>query len=390
MAEVRPPSLAEAEAYAELLWQSFGLGPAFCEALVDSHAPDCVRVVVEDGRVRGGLLIDPQGQAWGGRVVPVACIGGVAVDPVHRRRGWASRLLTATLREARANGSVLAVLHASNHAVYRRLGFEHAGQRWVVSVAPRDLTGDPRAARVERLDADAEPELRDLYAEWVLPHREGALDRSALRWERATCTDRPGSVWWAGVRGATGALDGYATWVVEGRAPEVVARVGDFVARTPQAVSALCGTLAQLEATVARIEVATAPDDPLWWNVAHPRARTVSADAFLIRVLDPSAAVARMLRPRRDAPGIGLDWADPLFPAEAGSVRLTVHGGRARWTANDTPGPPIGPRALAALLTGRLGPAEVRSHGLAALPASLDTAVAEWCPRRSVWLRDMF
>ncbi|HCH64557.1 MAG TPA: hypothetical protein DFR83_17255, partial [Deltaproteobacteria bacterium] len=63
MAEVRPPSLYEAEAYAELLTISFGLAPDQADRLVQEHLPDSVRVAVADGAVMAGLLTDRQAQS---------------------------------------------------------------------------------------------------------------------------------------------------------------------------------------------------------------------------------------------------------------------------------------------------------------------------------------
>jgi len=387
VAEIREPGLGEAEAYAELLWQSFGLDQAFCEALVERHFPDRVRVFVDEGRVLGGLFADPQGQSWGGRVVPAVCIGGVAIDPTMRRRGVATRLLTAVLDEFRSAGTPLAVLHASNHALYRKLGFEHAGLRQVVSFHPRDLTGDPRACTVERVGPDGHAALKALYNSAVLPHRDGALLRSDLRWQRALALDRGGSAWCVATRDSRGHLTGYAAWTTDGRLPGLTARLGDVVATTAASAAALRGVLAQLEATVSSIHTAIAPDDPLWWHLQHPRATPVSTDAFLVRVLDPLRAVARWGFPNTTATA-SFTWSDPRFPQHDGAYTLRVRDGRGTLEPSRGGGPTLGPRGLTALLSGRVSPLQLPVLDL--LDGAPSEAWARVFPRRTAYLRDMF
>lgn len=384
---VRVPRLAEADAYAELLWQSFGLGADFCAELVDQHLPDRVRVALHGSEVVGGLLADPQGQAWGGRVVPVVCVGGVAVDPVVRRRGVASALMRSLLAEHYAAGRCLAVLHASHHGLYRSLGFEHAGVRQVVRVAPGRVMGDARAADVVRLGPRDRPEMQGLYNEAVLPHRDGALQRSDLRWDRALGIGDGGSTWWVGTRDADGALTGFVCWSVEGRAPSLVARVRSFVTTTSAGAAALRGVLGQLGATVASLELATGPDDPLWWALDHPCTETCSTDAFLVRVLDPVQAV-RWWGFGSAEGTVRFRWHDPLFPDHDGPVALTVERGRGRWAPTDHADLSLGPRGLAALLTGRVAPASLAVLGLTdRVPPA---AWGQVFPRRTAYLRDMF
>ena len=61
-------------------------------------------------------------------------INNVAVRPQFRRRGIAAQLLTAALKQGRAEGAVLAFLevregNAAAQGLYRRAGFEVTGRR---------------------------------------------------------------------------------------------------------------------------------------------------------------------------------------------------------------------------------------------------------------------
>ncbi len=391
MAEVRAPTLGEAVRFAEILAESFGVPSERAEHLVQDHLPDRIRVILADGVVRGGLFVDPQAQSWGGRAVSAVCIGAVAIDPADRRRGFATALLSAVLLESRARGTALAVLHASNHALYRSLGFEHAGLRWVFQVRPTDIVGHPRAANVRRLTPADRPQMEALYTSAVAPHRDGALLRSDLRWERALGLDRDDKPWWVGAFDHQDRLAGYVVWTSSGRMPDRVVHVGDFVATTAEAGDALRGVLAQLEATVARVELAVAPDDPLFWHLRHPHGTTLSSEAFLVRVLDPSRAVAAWGFPESATGAVRFEWHDPLFLEDDGQVSVQVDSGQGRWSVEAVSGSPtsaLGPRGLTALLCGRAAPAELSA--LTGETVDLAEPWVELFPRRSVWLRDMF
>ena len=386
MAEVRPPSLYEAEAYAELLTISFGLAPDQADRLVQEHLPDSVRVAVADGAVMAGLLTDRQAQSWGGRLVPVACIVGVAVAPESRRQGWAFHLLRAVLGEHRTQGTALAALYANNPQLYRSLGFEQAGLRWVAKVSPAQVGGTATAAVVRRLTPQDLPAMKAIYRQVVLNRRDGALERSDRRWRRALGLQSEGRPWWVGAFDDSGALTGYIVWRGQGTIPKLSAVVLDFVAGSVAAATALRGVLSQLSSTVQSIELATAPDDPaLWWADS---ARPHLMERLFIRVLEPAGAVGQWGFPAAVDQALHGTWADPIFPDGDGPFTLEVSSGRGAWTQGGPGGARLTPRALAALLAGRVAPAE-----LAILDGPSLGSGTPWSavfPRRSVWMRDPF
>ena len=53
---------------------------------------------------------------------PAAGIAGVGVLPTHRRRGSLRRMMAQQLDDVRARGEPMAVLHASQAAIYGRFG----------------------------------------------------------------------------------------------------------------------------------------------------------------------------------------------------------------------------------------------------------------------------
>lgn len=71
--------------------------------------------------------------------VSVGIIGAVATDPCWRRRGLASRLVEELMRWLTDQGVSLIVLWSSDHAFYRRFGFEPAGNQGVLPLRQMTL-----------------------------------------------------------------------------------------------------------------------------------------------------------------------------------------------------------------------------------------------------------
>src|ERR1043166_1319981 len=75
----------------------------------------------------------------GDGVVSLAGIAGVATLPSERRKGYASRLLTATVSILRERGYALTALFPSVYDFYQKLGWELIGQGNRLTVSPNRL-----------------------------------------------------------------------------------------------------------------------------------------------------------------------------------------------------------------------------------------------------------
>ena len=117
------------------------------------------------------------------------------------------------------------------------------------------------------------------------------------------------------------------------------------------------------------------PDDPVGWLTREPDAGLASREAWMLRVVDPAAAVAGRGFPAAADLAIALRIDDAQLPANAGLWRLEVSGGRgslqpqSSGTDGDGPAVPAGPvrlgaRGFAALYSG-VPMATLRLAGLA-------------------------
>ncbi len=64
----------------------------------------------------------------GGAWLPTAGVTRIGILPTHTRQGLLTRMITRLLRDARADGDVLASLRASEAVIYGRFGFGIAGE----------------------------------------------------------------------------------------------------------------------------------------------------------------------------------------------------------------------------------------------------------------------
>ena len=161
--EVRTPSNEdERTLFERVLQESFGQDELPWSTWMERLGHENLRVVTEDGAIRGGLGFYRFGQFWGGRSVPMIGLAGVGVSPAARGRGLARRFLVETLEQARSEGIPLAALYASSLAVYRSVGFEAAGTTLRYSAPIASLPAGDAALPCEPFAADDNARLRPL------------------------------------------------------------------------------------------------------------------------------------------------------------------------------------------------------------------------------------
>ncbi len=79
------------------------------------------------------------------------------------------------------------------------------------------------------------------------------------------------------------------------------------------------------------------PADPVWWLAREPVAGTVDHDDWMLRVVDPAAAIAARGFPPAAGLALRLRIADHSRPANSGLWRLEVSGGRGRLARDEGP-----------------------------------------------------
>ncbi len=310
-----------------------------------------------------------------GADVPAAHVTMVAVAPTHRRRGLLTTLMHRQLREIRDAGrEPIAVLWASEGRIYPRFGYGSAAPRYMLSV---DTTGLRLPApaptegrlRLDRPDAHRD-ELARLY-ERVRAGRPG-WSRRDERWWSYVLADLKAHRGGATERrvllheGADG-LDGYALYRTKDSStavgPQAEVQVGEVVAATPEAYTALWRLLLSVDLTRRLSFGIAALDEPLLRLVDEPRQLSPHlADALWVRVVDVPAALAA----RRYATDVDvvIEVTDELLKENTGRWRLVGGPAGAECTPTTAPaGLACDVRALGELYLGGANPYALAAAG---------------------------
>lgn len=235
--------------------------------------------------------------------MPVLVVNTIAVKPSHRRRGLLQRMMRHHLDAARDRGLSLAILSASEGAIYGRFGFGVATRWLAAELTTSKLQWRDGAKLADGTIEFVEPAFLEGYFE-PLTSAHMMSQRGALRpLEMHRLLDT--GAWDPKAKGpsqslravvhfdAAGRPDGYALFVHKGWEPPVTSSVQRVIAADIDVTRALWQALASMD-IVEKLEFASFPGDPLplslldEWAVQHKE----GGDRFWLRILDLPAAVA--------------------------------------------------------------------------------------------------
>ena len=273
----------------------------------------------------------------GGATLPVAGITAVGVVPDQRRRGTLRRMLRWLFDDAARRAEPIAVLWASEAAIYQRFGF---GMSTLVSsfevdrtrVAFRDAASVEDDARIRMVDVDEGARIGAQVYEQVRQRVPGSLSRPEAMWRNLLMAD---AEWMRGKNGGKfrivlevdGEPRGYAIYRLAGewdtRGPYGALLVQELVALDPAAEDRLWRWLASMD-LVGTLKAFRAPvPHPLQLRLAEPRRLGVrTGDGLWLRLLDlPRALEARTY----GGPGsVVLEVRDEGIESNAGRGRIDV------------------------------------------------------------------
>ncbi|MFJ3641703.1 GNAT family N-acetyltransferase [Streptomyces sp. NPDC090108] len=270
----------------------------------------------------------------GGALVPAAGVTMVSVAATHRRRGVLTSMMRRLLDDARALGEPLAILTASEPAIYGRYGFGAATFQLNAEIdTSRTALSVPAEADEVRLRyADPAGALDDCEAVYaaLVPRRPGMLARRA-GWERAGLLDpesrrKGGSALQCVVAERDGAVTGYARfrtrpgWGRDGH--EGTVSVLEHAALDPATDAALWRFLFGID-LMLHVEVSGRPLDDAWQYLVSDirRCRPWLRDSCYLRPVDVGAALSA--RTYRTPVDVVLEVEDAFCPWNEGRWRLS-------------------------------------------------------------------
>jgi predicted acetyltransferase len=270
----------------------------------------------------------------GGALVDAAGVTMVCVAATHRRRGILTSMMRRQLDDVRALGEPLAVLTASEPAIYGRFGYGAATQQMkadidTVQVRLSTPAGTDDVELRYAKPADVHDACEELYARAV-PGRPGMLARQP-GWERLGLLDpkenRAGaSPLQCVVAERAGELVGYVRFAVkpewDAKGPKGVVQLRDIEALDPAVYAALWRFLFGIDLTSSVLANNLPVDDPLLHLVSDVRRCDVSVrDSLHVRLVDVGAALAA--RTYQIPLDVVLDVEDAFCPWNTGRWRLT-------------------------------------------------------------------
>ncbi|MEU8265902.1 GNAT family N-acetyltransferase [Sphaerisporangium sp. NPDC049002] len=332
---------------------------------------------------------------------PVCGVTGVAVLASHRRRGVLSSLMRRQLADLHESGEAVAVLYASEGAIYGRYGYGRASDNLVLRIPKRGSEFVPYAPadpslrlRVVR-PAAARADIEKVF-DSVVTTRPGLYARSPERWD-AMLDDDESSRYGATTLRCVIAEDdagprGYALFRLKADytdhdVADGEVRLRDLFGLDPAAYALLWRHVLDRD-LCSRVYASNRPaDDPIMHLLAEPRMLNAAfVDEMWVRVVDAGRAL-----PDRaySAPvDVVLDVADTVCPWNAGRWRLSADAtGATCARTNDPPDVELPVSVLgAAYLGGRTLGAyeaagvirETRPGAVRALSAAMSWETKPW------------
>jgi predicted acetyltransferase len=348
----------------------------------------------------------------GQETLPAAGVSWVSVLPTHRRRGVLSSIMRRQLSDVRGRGEPLAVLWASEAAIYSRFGYGRASWHLTFTV----MRGEGAMAKAVRADdgltlrlaepSAALPELAKIY-DTVLPSRPGLFVRNEAWWRRAVydpehCRHGASPLRCLLAEDAGGPR-GYALYNGLSRPndrfiPNDLLTVRELITVDAQASAALWTDLLSRDLTSEFRAYLRPVDDPLLHQLADPRrARPELMDGLWVRIIDVPAALSGR---RYSAPvDLVIEVHDDIFASNTGRWRLTSEAGLGTGAARGLAAScvPATSAADLALDVTQLGAAylggtrlaalaeaalvtELRPGAVRQLSAAMSWDPAPWCP----------
>ena len=312
------------------------------------EADRAIGAVDGEAWVGGGAAYSFRLTVPGRREVGAAGITGVGVRPDYRRRGILTRMMGWLLDQAAERGEPVAVLRASEGAIYPHFGFGLATLEGSFDMERADLrfTAPPEPlGQVRLVDLDeAMGIIPDLY-DRVRLDTPGQISRSAAKWRAQMLADLgshhgrlgPKSRAILEVDGEARAYALYRTKADWGdRGPRNEITVMEVIGLDPAAERAVWAWLAGID-LVARVKAWRTPvPHPLALGVRDVRRMGVSvADGLWLRLVDLAGALEG--RSYEGSAVTTIELTDAFRPANAGRWRIEVTGGSAAVTRTTDP-----------------------------------------------------
>ena len=370
--EIRPANADELPALLRILTESLA------QPIEDFAAlqPEFTLCAFDDGRPASIHGSWPLTMRFNGKAVPISGVTTVSTDTIDRQRGYLRKLITRHFEDLHEEGErPMAVLFASQAAIYQRYGYAVVSTQYSYEIEPRYIQFNepletPGTLRYLNPDPDADfGTLVGIYRQYR-ENRTGEVHRGKPMWDAGILAPVPKGQTRAVVTyEEDGELQGYAIYRTgPGDAPWPESNhkciIDDIAWLTPQAYRAFWETFAKLQLS-NRIEWGNvAPDDPLPHLLLEPRMlRRRSSDQMLARIVDIEGSFRG--RGYGESERLTFGFEDDICTWNTGNWQIYTGPDDAEVTRLEagTPDITLRPGTLAMLLFGQLTASEAARYG---------------------------
>lgn len=266
-------------------------------------------------------------------------VGGVAVLPEHRRRGYARQLMEGLLQELHDRETPLSLLFPFSVAWYGSLGYALANLSWGLELPVRLLPDFAERQYVRRGLSEDEPMLRRCYQQArQQPRHNGWLSRTDVEWRDRLLAKPEFDV---AVYDRGQGIEGYLVHTLQWHTDPSPSRIVEWVATSDAAWRGLAAYLGSLAEQTGLLAYNAPQNDPLLFLLREPYDRTRSpvefvfypagslVNGFMLRVTHLGAALRQRRYPPQVQADLVLHVEDLQLPANSQPVRVTIADGRA-------------------------------------------------------------
>ena len=370
--EIRPANADELPAVLRILTESLAQPIADFSAL----SPDFTLVAFDDGRPASVHGSWPLTMRFNGKAVPISGVTTVSTDSIDRQRGYLRKLVTQHFIDLHEQGDrPLAVLFASQAAIYQRYGYAVVSTQHQYEIEPRYIQfNEPLEVpgRLRRVDPDPEADfgtLVGIYREYR-ENRTGEVHRGKPMWDAGILAPaKPEETRSVLVYEEDGELQGYAIYRSgPGEAPwpepSHKLEIDDIAWLTPQAYRAFWQNFATMQLVNKIVWHNVAPDDPLPHLLLEPRMlRNRSSEQLLARIVDLEGSFRG--RGYQESERLTFELEDDLCTWNTGSWQVLTGLDDAEVTPleSGTPDISLRPGTLSMLLFGQITASEAARYG---------------------------
>jgi predicted acetyltransferase len=401
--DIRPCTKKELPAFMRTLEGAFGhdISDENIERHVNVMDPERMHGAFDGDALVGTAGVYPFTFTIPGGHIPAAGVTMVGVLPSHRRRGILTRMMRIQIDDARKRGEPVAVLWASEDAIYQRFGYGMASLQGQID-ADRERAAFIRDAgpvgRTRLIDVDEAVKIFPSVYDRVCETTPGMFARSPEWWRYHRFRDsedsrRGGGPMWRAVLEIDGEPQAYAVYRVfsnwEGGLNTGHTHVEEAMGVSAVATREIWRFLFGVDLMQKVRGWLLPPDHPLMLSMVEPtRLRFSSVDTFWLRLVDLKDALEA--RGYQDDGSVTFEIADSFCDWNAGTWRLRVENGRA--AVEQATGDAelvmdvsdLAPAYLGAFSFTQLSRAgriqEARAGAAARADAMFRTPFAPWCP----------